>query len=83
MWIVPLSLLHANQFDLRSYAIEYMVAYYDPLLSSWMHYNVFTSNILMIVPFYEAVAILNPFGQSYNAHRTDLWAYIFFLVTCP
>jgi hypothetical protein len=48
-----------------------------------MHYSVLTSNIRIIVPFYEAVAILYPFGHNYNAHKIDLWAYIFFFAPCP
>jgi len=35
------------------------------------------SNILIKVPFYEAVAILYPFGHNFKAQRGDLWAYIF------
>lgn len=72
MCIVPESLLQASQFDFKSYAIEYIVAYYEPLLNYCMHYSVFTSNILIIVPFYEAVAILYPLGHNSSAQSIDL-----------
>jgi hypothetical protein len=41
------------------------------------------SNILIIVPFYDAVASLYPFGHTYKAHKVDLWAYIFFFWVSP
>ena len=39
-----------------------------------MHSVVTMLNILIIVPFYEAVANFRPFGQSYKAYTVDLWA---------
>lgn len=77
MWMVPLSLLHASHRDFKSNASEYMVAYSDPLLSYWMHSPLLMSKMRMMVPFSEAVAILNPLGQISNAHKVDLWASIF------
>lgn len=35
------------------------------------------SKMRINVPFYEAVAILYPFGHNISEHSGDLWAYIF------
>lgn len=72
MCIVPLSLLQANHLDLISKAIEYIVAYYEPLRSYCIHYRVDKSNILIIVPFSDAVAIFKPFGHNSKAQSVDL-----------
>ena len=79
---VPLSLLHASHFEFMSNAREYIVAYSLPLLSYWIHYVVRMLKILIIVPFYEAVANFRPFGHNYKAYTVDLWAYMRLFYSC-
>ena len=65
MWTVPLSLEHAMKAPVGSKAMENIMAYSLPLRSSWSASPVLVLNILITVPFYDAVANLFPFGVSY------------------